>query len=33
MSVHDITFEQWVIMGLAMLVGGMFGKGACFWKW
>ncbi len=33
MSVNDITFQQWVVMALCCLVGGMFGKGACFWKW
>lgn len=33
MSVNDLELGQWLVIGLSVLVGGMFGKAACFWKW
>lgn len=33
MTVDDINALQWLVMGVACLVGIQFGRGACFWKW
>lgn len=33
MTVEEITAVQWLVMGVACLVGIEFGKGAAFWKW
>lgn len=33
MSVNDLELGHWLVIGLAALVGGMFGRAANFWKW
>ena len=32
-TVNDLELGHWIVIGLAVLCGGMFGRGANFWKW